>query len=79
MLYRVSTTQDYVQLMELMASLVDQLQESHEESINIVFSLMLQILIKISILDFLFAIVVYTSQNVIKILYALIFKLIIQN
>ena len=75
----MSTTQDYVQLMELMASLVDQLQESHEKSINIVFSLMLQILIKISILDFLFAIVVYTSQNVIKILYALIFKLIIQN
>ena len=40
---------------------------------------MLQSLLKISILDFLFVILAYTGQNVIKILYALIFKLIIQN
>ena len=34
---RVSTTQDYVQLMQLMASLVEYLKESHQNSISIIF------------------------------------------
>ena len=44
--------------MQLIASLVEHLKESHEKSI---FSLMLQNLIKNSILDFLFAMLAYVQ------------------
>ena len=40
---------------------VKHLKESHENCISIIFSLMLQNLIKNSILDFLFAILAYTQ------------------
>ena len=45
--------------MQLMDSLVEHPNESYENNINIIFSLMLQNLNKNSILDFLFAILAY--------------------
>ena len=55
----MSNTQDYVQLVSLMASLVEHFKENDEKSISNIFSLMLENFIKNSILDFLFAIQVY--------------------
>ena len=52
--------------MQLMDSLVEHPNESYENNINIIFSLMLQNLNKNSILDFLFAILAYMQGGLWK-------------
>ena len=52
--------------MQLMDSLVEHPNESYENNINIIFSLMLQNLNKNSILDFLFVILAYMQGGLWK-------------